>query len=63
MWEDECLDIKMRDLRVCENGMITHFKCREFNKAYLICTDDPLNFYEQKTFTESEVVSMTLLML
>lgn len=33
-WEDEQLDVRMRDLRVTEGGLITENKVNEFNKEF-----------------------------
>ncbi|CDW78602.1 lissencephaly type-1-like motif-containing protein [Stylonychia lemnae] len=63
LWEDESIDIKLRDLRLCESGLLTSVKCREFNKAFLKYTDNNFEIYEKKVFTESEVIQMALLML
>ena len=40
LWEDEMLDIKMRDLKVEESGLLTHCKAVEFNNAYKEATDN-----------------------
>lgn len=31
MWEDESVDLKMRDLRIAECGLLTNQKVVEFN--------------------------------
>ena len=33
-WEDEQLDIKLRDMRISEAGVITELKAKEFNKDF-----------------------------
>jgi hypothetical protein len=30
-WEDEQLDIKLRDMRISESGIMTEFKAKAFN--------------------------------
>jgi hypothetical protein len=33
-WEDEQLDIRLRDMRISEAGVITELKAKEFNKEF-----------------------------
>jgi len=63
LWEDEMLDIKMRNLKVEESGLLTLCKAVEFNNAYKEATENLYSINAKKVFTESEAISLTLLML
>ena len=39
-WEDEQLDISLRDMRISESGVMTEFKSQAFNKEFNQVTND-----------------------
>lgn len=54
-WEDEQLDLKLRDMRISEAGVITEFKAKEFNKEFNHTTKF-VEFISARSFTENEVI-------
>ena len=63
LWEDEQLDLKMRDLRVSENGLININKEQEFHKGYQESAESVIRVPGTRHFTEQEVIHHALLML
>lgn len=54
-WEDEQLDVRLRDMRISEAGVITEFKAKEFNKDFNQ-TAQALEFISLRSYTENEVI-------
>ncbi len=54
-WEDEQLDIRLRDMRISEAGVITELKAKEFNREFNQ-TAKAMEFISMRSFTENEVI-------
>jgi hypothetical protein len=54
-WEDEQLDVRLRDMRISEAVVITEFKAKEFNKDFNQ-TAQAMEFISLRSFTENEVI-------
>ncbi len=55
-WEDEQLDIKLRDMRISESGVMTELKAESFNKEFNKITNDAFQFAVTPTFKEFEII-------
>ena len=61
-WEDEKLDIRLRDMRISEAGVITELKAKEFNSQFNQ-TAKAMEFISMRSFTENEVIKQSQRML
>jgi len=57
MWEDEQIEIKMRDMRISEGCILTHQKAEAFNHEYKTVTEPMIESKYTVKVSEKEVIT------
>ena len=55
-WEDEQLDIKMKNLNVIESGLLSKYKVKEFQSDYEIFTENVIKVPGTRHVSEEEII-------
>ena len=53
MWEDEQINIKMRDMRISEGGIMSYQKSQAFNLEFTEATSSVLDLKQSLTLEEN----------